>query len=300
MWNIAVGLFVVMLWAAGMGLILGASSKGFNLALFLELLWFGVAILGSALAVFCGLRLLVRTVLTWMNLMQKGDRWLGLDMSIGLFAAVLWSVGVAFVLSDNDTEFAVGQFVERTLIGTVAVGFLFGLFFGLRALAYNKLPPFDDRLKSLDVSIGIFTAILWAFGTGVLFGESGTEFNRAFIVGRILLGIASLGGVLLLFFRLRVLARIVLRGIGFANRFAWLLDIATGLFVAIFWAVGVTWFINSGTEFDITYFAVEVLRAAMSLGCALLLFFGLRALARMGLRKVDFARSGTGATSSID
>ena len=284
-----------------MGLILGASSEGFNLEQFLELPWLGVAILGSALVLFCGLRLLTRMALTRIDVMQKGDRWLGLDMSIGLFAAILWAVGLAFALSDYGAEFAVWKFVERTLIGTVAVGILFGLFFGLRALAYNKLPAFGDRLTSLDVSIGIFTAALWGIGAGFLFGESGTEFNRAFIVARILLGTTSLGCAFLLFFGLRTLTRMGLRRIGLANRFARLgLDIAIGLFIAIFWAVGVTWFINRGIEFAPAYFAGEVLRAAMSLGCALLLFFGLRVLAGMGLRRLGFTGSEPSATNSND
>lgn len=73
------------------------------------------------------------------------------------------------------------------------------------------------RFVWLNLVIGLLTAILWAITAGYLFGESGTEFNRAFVVMRTLLGTASLGCALLLFFGLRALARMGLRKVGFTG-----------------------------------------------------------------------------------
>lgn len=133
MWlNIAVGLFVVTLWSIGVGLILDEERVEFNRLLLTAV---GVVIFGSALGLFFGLRILVRMAFTRIDLMQKDDRWLGLDLSIGLSAAILWAFGAAMIFSGNGAEFTSVRFVERTLLGTLTVGCLFGLFFGLRALA---------------------------------------------------------------------------------------------------------------------------------------------------------------------
>ena len=137
MWlNIAIGLFVVTLWYIGVALIFDQGGVGFNS---LRLTVGGAALFGSALGLFYGLRLLVRMAFTRMGHMRKDDRWLGLDISIGLFAAILWSGGVALTLS---AELTLADFVGLTLFGTATIGCLFALFFGLRALARMGLRLF--------------------------------------------------------------------------------------------------------------------------------------------------------------
>lgn len=144
MWlNIAIGLFVVTLWSIGVGLVLDEGGAEFNLLL-LKRTAVGAAIFGGVLGLFFGLRILVRMAFSRIDLMQRDDRWLGLDMSIGLFAAILWSGGAALILSDNGAEFTLARFVELTLLGTVSIGIVFALFFGLRALAQAGL----RRIKS--------------------------------------------------------------------------------------------------------------------------------------------------------
>jgi hypothetical protein len=141
--NIAIGLFVVTLWSIGVGLVLDEGGAEFNLLL-LKRTAVGAAIFGGVLGLFFGLRILVRMAFSRIDLMQRDDRWLGLDMSIGLFAAILWSGGAALILSDNGAEFTLARFVELTLLGTVSIGIVFALFFGLRALAQAGL----RRIKS--------------------------------------------------------------------------------------------------------------------------------------------------------
>ena len=137
MWlNIAIGLFVVTFWSIGVGLILGQESTEFD---FLFLTAVGSALFGGALGLFFGLRLLVRMAFSRIDLMRKDDRWLGLDVSIGLFAAIVWSGGAALIVGDYGAEFTLAHFVELTLLGTVTLGCLFGLFFGLRALVHAGL-----------------------------------------------------------------------------------------------------------------------------------------------------------------
>lgn len=136
MWlNIAISLFVVTLWSIGVGLVLDEGGAEFNLLL-LKRIAVGAAIFGGALGLFFGLRILVRMAFSRLDLMHRDDRWLGLDMSIGILAAVLWSGGAALILSDNGAELTLARFVERTLLGTVSIGIVFALFFGLRALAH--------------------------------------------------------------------------------------------------------------------------------------------------------------------
>ena len=137
MWlNIAIGLFVVTLWSIGVGLILDQERTEFD---FLLLTAVGSALFGGALGLFFGLRILVRMAFSRTDLMHRDDRWLGLDISIGILSAVLWSSGAALMLGDNGAEFTLARFVERTLLGTVTLGCLFGLFLGLRALAHAGL-----------------------------------------------------------------------------------------------------------------------------------------------------------------
>ena len=133
MWlNMAVGLFVVTLWTIGVALIPDEEAMGFKPTFIIG----GAAFFGSALALFYGLRLLVRTAFTRMGHMRIDDRWVGLDISIGLFAAFLWSSGAALIFS---TGLGLAHFVELTLFGTAMIGCLFALFFGLRALALTGL-----------------------------------------------------------------------------------------------------------------------------------------------------------------
>ena len=132
MWlNIAIGLFVVTLWTIGVSLIPDEEAMEFNPTFLIG----GAAFFGSALGLFYGLRLLVRMALTRMGHMRKDDRWLGLDISIGLFAAFLWSGGAALVLGGNSAEYTLASFAGLTLFGTATMGCLFALFIGLRALA---------------------------------------------------------------------------------------------------------------------------------------------------------------------
>ena len=79
----------------------------------------GAAFFGSALGLLYGLRLLVRIAFTRTGHMRKDDRWLGLDISIGLFAAILWSGGAALILGGNSVDFTLVRFVGLTLFGTV-------------------------------------------------------------------------------------------------------------------------------------------------------------------------------------
>lgn len=132
MWlNIAIGLLVATLWYIGVALIFVEEGMEFNTILLIG----GAAFFGSALGLFYGLRLFVRMAFTRMGHMRKDDRWLGLDISIGLFAAFLWSCGGALILGGNSAEYTLASFVGVTLFGTVSIGILFALFFGLRALA---------------------------------------------------------------------------------------------------------------------------------------------------------------------
>lgn len=142
--NIAVALLVAILWAVLTGLISDARAEIFYLPIFLQYVAIGVANLAGALGLFSGLRLLARIALTRMNMMQMDDRWLGLDISIGLSAVILWTGGAALALSDNIFEFGIGRFVERTLLGAATIGCLFIMFFGLKALLHNRLPQLND------------------------------------------------------------------------------------------------------------------------------------------------------------
>lgn len=129
--NIGIGLFVVILWSIGVGLILDQEGTEFNLLLLTAV---GAAFFGGALGLFFGLRVLVRVAFTRIDVMRKGDRWLGLDISIGLFAAILWSGGATLILGGNGAEITSVRFVELTLLGTATIGCLFALSLGLRAL----------------------------------------------------------------------------------------------------------------------------------------------------------------------
>ena len=129
MWlNIAIGLFVVILWSIGVGLILDQEATEYNLLLLTAV---GAVSFGGAFGLFFGLQVMVRMAFTRIDLMRKDDRWLGLDISIGLFAAILWSGLAALILS---AELTLARFVELTLLGTATIGCLFALSLGLRAL----------------------------------------------------------------------------------------------------------------------------------------------------------------------
>ena len=144
MWlNIAIGLFVATLWYIGVALIFVEEGMEFKSTLLIG----GAAFFGSALGLFYGLRLLVRMAFTRMGHMRKDDRWLGLDISIGLFAAFLWSGGAALILGGNSAEYTLASFVGQTLFGTATIGCLFALFFGLRALARMGLRQVRSKVR---------------------------------------------------------------------------------------------------------------------------------------------------------
>ena len=110
MWlNIAIGLFVATLWYIGVALIFVEEGMEFKSTLLIG----GAAFFGSALGLFYGLRLLVRMAFTRMGHMRKDDRWLGLDISIGLFAAFLWSSGAALILGGNSAEYTLASFAGK-------------------------------------------------------------------------------------------------------------------------------------------------------------------------------------------
>ena len=119
----------------------------------------------------------------------------------------------------------------------------------------------------------------------MIIGESAAEFYIPHFVERTLVGALPIGLGLALFFGLRMLAHKGLRRIGLVG-FVWL-DVAIGLFVVMLWSAGVGIILDEGgAEFNLL-FVKRTLVGAMILGGALALFFGLRALARMRLRRVD-------------
>ena len=144
--NVVVGLIVATLWTIGVGLVPSNGGAEFNLLLLRRTVG-GAAFFGSALGLFYGLRLLVRMTFTRMGHMRRDDRWLGLDISIGLFAAFLWSGGGALILGGNSAEFTLVDFVGQTLLGTATIGCLFALFFGLRALALMCLRLVRSKVR---------------------------------------------------------------------------------------------------------------------------------------------------------
>ncbi len=90
-----------------------------------------------------------------------------------------------------------------------------------------------------------------------------------------------------MFFGLRTLARMGLRRIGLINRFLWL-DVAIALFAAVLWAIGVVLVLDE--RFDLTNFVGRIGVSAAILGIALGLFYGLRGLARVGLRRIGLIK----------
>lgn len=92
-----------------------------------------------------------------------------------------------------------------------------------------------------------------------------------------------IGILFALFFGLRALARMGLPIVGPFNKFPWL-NVAIGVFVSLLWSAGVGLIIGeSAAEFYIPNFAERTLAGALPIGSALVLFFGLRALARIML-----------------
>ena len=118
-------------------------------------------------------------------------------------------------------------------------------------------------------------------------GDIGVDFKLAIFIERTLLGAVSVGVALGLFFGLRTLARMGLRRMGLINRFLWL-DITIALFVAVLWAIGVVLVLDE--RFDLTNFVGRIGVSAAILGIALGLFYGLRGLARVGLRRIGLIK----------
>lgn len=147
----------------------------------------------------------------------------------------------------------------------------------------------DNGTAWLDITIGLFVSILYAGGAALISmrGDIGVDFKLAIFVERTLLGAVSVGGTLGLFFGLRTLARMGLRRIGLINRFLWL-DVAIALFAAVLWAIGVVLVLDE--RFDLTNFVGRIGVSAAILGIALGLFYGLRGLARVGLRRIGLIK----------
>ena len=133
----------------------------------------------------------------------------------------------------------------------------------------------DNMPLWLDIVIGIIAAILCSIGGVLLLGVIGLDYGIPVVIG-VLSGAGGIGTALVLFFALRVLARMGYRRTGLKG-FA--LDLAIALVVSIIWAIDIIMLFEEGDKHFIIRLVRQTLIAAVMLGITLGLFIGLRALA---------------------
>ena len=154
MWlNIAIGLFAVIFSAAVVGLLIGESAAEFYIPNFIERTLAGAIPIGLALGLFFGLRALARLGLRRVGLF---NRFLWLDILIGLFVVILWVAAVRLIIDESGADLSLVRFLKGTLIGAGMLGGALGIFLGLRALVYMGLqrisPAVKQRTSATDSS----------------------------------------------------------------------------------------------------------------------------------------------------
>ena len=140
--------------------------------------------------------------------MQKGRRFVWLNVVVGLTAAILLSAGIGLLLRAIGVGYDLG-FVEQTLAGSLLIAFEIVLFFGIRALAragLHYIPKFRSSIW-LDFIVGALVALLLVTGLQLIALETDSELNALRFVLAWIISASVLAAALGLFFGMRSLAQ---------------------------------------------------------------------------------------------
>jgi len=140
--------------------------------------------------------------------MQKGRRFVWLNVAVGLTAPILLSTGIGLFLRTIGVGYDLG-FVEQTLAGSLLIAFQIVLFFGIRALARAGL-HYIPRLRWsiwLDSIMGASVALLLVTGLQLIALEADSELNALRFVLAWTISASVLAAALGLFFGMRSLAQ---------------------------------------------------------------------------------------------
>ena len=143
-----------------------------------------------------------------LSRMQKGERFVWLNVVVGLTVAILLSTGIVLFLRALGVGYDLG-FVEHTLAGSLLIAFEIVLFFGIRALARTGLhyiPKFRWS-KWLDSIICASAALLLVTGLQLIALEAGAELSAVRFVFAWIISASVLAAALGLFFGMRTLAQ---------------------------------------------------------------------------------------------
>ena len=154
-----------------------------------------------------------------MALVQKGERFMWLNVVVGLIVTILLSMGIVLFLRAFGVGYDLG-FVEATLAGTLPIAFEIVLFFGIRALAragLRHIPNFRWSIW-LDFIIGASVALLLVTGLQLIALETNTELNAVRFILAWIISASVLAAALGLFYGMRTLAQKDLNRTGSGNR----------------------------------------------------------------------------------
>ena len=143
-----------------------------------------------------------------MALMQNGERFMWLNVVVGLTVTILLSTGIVLFLRAFGVGYDLG-FVEQTLTGSLLIAFEIVPFFGIKALAragLRYIPKFRWS-KWLDSIICASVALLLVTGLQLIALETDSELNAVRFVLAWIISASVLAAALGLFFGMRSLAQ---------------------------------------------------------------------------------------------